>query len=87
MTNRQATLGDRVKCKVTGFIGIVTTQATHLAGCDRLWVEPPVGEDGKSLGDAKWLDIDMVEIVEPQVVGRVRYERHKPGGFDLPPSR
>jgi hypothetical protein len=86
MTNRDPSLGDEVRNKVTGFTGIVTTYAKHLAGCDRLWVEPRVGEDGKAR-DGQWSDIDMVEIVSPGVVEPVAYIRRAPGGVDLPPSR
>ena len=86
MTNRLPTLGDRVKCRVTGFTGIITTHAKHLAGCDRLWAEPPVGADGKHV-EGRWFDIDMVEIVEANVVDVVTYDRKAPGGVDLPPTR
>lgn len=86
MTNRLPALGDKVRCKVTGFTGIVTTHAQHLAGCDRFWIEPSVGEDGKKR-DGAWMDIDMVEILEPAVLEPVRYTRNAPGGVDLPQSR
>ena len=42
MTNRTPTVGDRVRCKVSGFEGIVSAHAKHLAGCDRLYVTPKV---------------------------------------------
>lgn len=87
MSNSDPKLGDRVKCKITGFTGIVCTYASHLAGCDRLWVEPPIGEDGKRR-DGSWFDIDMVDVVDRSVVQKVAYNRAKPpGGFDQPPSR
>ncbi len=86
MSNREPTLGDEVRHKVTGFTGIVTTHAKHIAGCDRLWVEPKVGDDGK-LRDGQWADIDMVEVITPGAVDVVTYARRAPGGVDLPPSR
>lgn len=86
MSNRDPGLGDEVKHKITGFIGIVTTHAKHLSGCDRLWVEPKVGEDGKAR-DGQWADIDMVEILTPGVIEPVVYTRAAPGGVDLPPTR
>ena len=86
MANREAGLGDEVQHKITGFTGIVTTHAKHLSGCDRLWVEPRVGEDGKSR-DGQWADIDMVEILRPSVIEPVTYTRAAPGGVDLPRSR
>jgi hypothetical protein len=86
MTNREPTLGDEVCHKVTGFKGIVTSHSKHLSGCDRLWVEPTVGDDGK-LREGQWADIDMVDIVTPAVIAAVQYDRRAPGGIDLPPSR
>lgn len=85
-TNRLPGLGDRVKCKVTGFTGIVGTHAKHLAGCDRLWVDPPVDRDGKYV-EGRWFDIDMVEIVDAGAVDVIVYDRKAPGGVDLPPTR
>ncbi len=86
MSNHLPSLGDRVRCKISGFTGIATTHATHLAGCDRLWVLPAVGEDGKAV-DGQWLDIDMLEIVDPAVVDVMKYTRRAPGGIELPNSR
>ena len=86
MTNRLPEKGDRVRDKVTGFTGIITTHASHLAGCDRMWVTPSVDRDGK-LVEGQWFDIDMLEIVEPNALESVKYTRSAPGGVDLPPSR
>ena len=86
LSNREPTLGDRVECKITGFTGIVATHAKHVAGCDRLWVEPSVDKDGKHV-EGRWFDIDMVDIVEAGVVEVVKYTRKAPGGVDLPPTR
>lgn len=86
MTNREPALGDQVRHRVTGFTGIVTTYAKHIAGCDRLWVEPKVGDDGKAR-DGQWADIDMVDIIKPMAVAVITYQRRAPGGVDLPPSR
>jgi hypothetical protein len=86
MTNRDPSLGDEVQHKITGFIGIVTYHAKHLTGCDRLWIEPKVGDDGKTR-EGQWADIDMVFIVRPNVIEPVVYTRAAPGGVDLPRSR
>lgn len=85
-SNRLAGLGDRVRCKITGFTGIVSSHARHLAACDRLWVDPPVGDDNKP-GEGRWMDIDMVEIVEANAVDVVKYDRVVPGGVNLPNPR
>ena len=86
MSNRLPELGDRVRDKISGLEGIATAHAQHLTGCDRFWVAPRVGQDGKPV-DGMWIDIDMLEIVVPQVVQRVKYTRAAPGGIDLPNSR
>lgn len=86
MTNRLPTIGDRVRAKVCDFEGIVTTHARHLAGCDRLFVIPRVGADGKFV-EGMWCDIDMLTIIEPNAVEPVTYDRTAPGGIDLPPTR
>lgn len=87
-TNRKPSLGDLVVCRITGFTGIVTAHAQHLAGCDRLWVEPKVGPDNKPQ-EGKWMDIDMLSVDIPNVVDRVAYAVpvYRPGGTDLPSSR
>ncbi len=86
MSNRDPALGDKVQHKVTGFEGIVTPHAKHLTGCDRLWVEPRVGDDGKAR-DGQWVDIDLLKIIEAAVIEPVKYSRAAPGGVDLPASR
>ena len=86
ISNYTAMIGDRVQHIVTGFKGIITSHAQHLAGCDRFWIEPEVGTDGKPF-EGQWADIDLVRVIDIQVVPRVEYARRRPGGFDLPPSR
>jgi len=86
MTNRLPALGDKVRDRITGFEGIASAHAKHLTGCDRVWVSPRVGGDGKPI-EGVWVDIDMLEIVEPAVIEPVVYSRKAPGGVDLPASR
>lgn len=91
MVNREARNGDEVRCKISGFVGVVVSYATHLSGCDRLFVEPAVGDDNKP-GDGRWLDVHMVEIVTPDKVQAYgdtapAIPIEAPGGRELPPSR
>jgi hypothetical protein len=86
MTNRLPALGDLVRDRVTHFEGIVTSHAQHLTGCDRLWVEPKVDAEGR-IREGRWVDIDMLEIIQPTAIERVVYNRKAPGGVDLPASR
>jgi hypothetical protein len=83
MSNRLPGLGDEVRNKVTGFTGIVTCTAQYLSGCDKLWLEPKVDATGKPM-EGQWADIDMVDIVTPNVIAPVVYDRRAPGGVDLP---
>ncbi len=77
-------LGDEVKCKVSGFQGIITQTVQCLAGCDRVSVQAPLKKDG-SFGESYCIDEASVIIikkgkVKPQSVQDVL----KKGG---PPTR
>jgi hypothetical protein len=56
-------LGAKVRDKVTGVVGIVTTVSEHLTGCARAWVERPMNEKGET-PEGLWLDVTRVEVVE-----------------------
>ena len=60
-------LGDEVKDKVTGFVGIVTGKAEYLFGCVRCAVQSSVKED-KTIPDAYWIDEESLEILTPQKI-------------------
>ena len=53
-------LGDEVKCRITGFQGIVIAHATFVAGCERMIVQCQELKDG--------------EIVEPQYFDKPNLE-------------
>lgn len=77
---KQVELGDEVKCKITGYRGIVTSIAKCITGCDRATVQPPVNKKGE-IPTSHWLDLDALEIlhkvkVPPQEVTNAK----KPGG-------
>jgi len=67
MKNDKVELGDEVKCKVTGFRGVVTSIAKCLTGCDRCTIQPPVKRDGKH-PDAIWVDVACCEIIKKSKV-------------------
>ena len=60
-------LGDKAKCKISGFTGIVTTVAKCLTGCDRVTLKAPMQKDGK-MGEEYWFDIYAVEVIKKAVV-------------------
>lgn len=64
MSNKNVVeLGDLVKCKITGFKGIVTATSQCLTGCDRIGIQAPIQKDGK-YGEYYWVDVAAVEIIK-----------------------
>lgn len=64
-------LGYKVKCIVTGFEGVVVTQAEYLHGCDRVSVQPPTKKDG-SVPDEMTLDIAQIKVVGKKPIIEVK---------------
>lgn len=54
-------LGKKVRDKITGFSGVVTTVADHLTGCERAWVEGPCDDKGKS--EQCWIDTSRLDVM------------------------
>ena len=73
-------LGSKVKSKINGFTGIMTSRAVHLNGCTRCWIEPPLDKDGK-LQSGSWFDEVELVLVEETKTELTNQDR---GGF---PSR
>lgn len=61
-------LGQKARCKVTGFEGVLSARAEHLNGCIRWSIQPRVKADG-SLPDSYWFDEVNIDVIEekPQV--------------------
>lgn len=80
-------LGDKVKCKITEFEGIVCAIAKHLTGCDRADVRPSgVDKDGK-LKEGYWFDVNALAILKKQVVKAKDVQDERPDKKGGPPSR
>jgi hypothetical protein len=81
-------LGDRVRDKINGFVGIVTGRADYLYGCRNVLV---AGEALDEKGpDAEWIDEDRVEVVAVGVVARPASAATRAGGpltNSAPPTR
>jgi len=66
-------LGNKVKCKVTGFVGIAVTKLEHMNGCIQYNVEPKVKDNEKKKDE--WIDEQQLIIigkgvlVEPKPAG------------------
>jgi hypothetical protein len=54
-------LGLKVKDRVTGFRGVVTTISFDLYGCIQAVVHPGLGKD-KKLGDCQWFDVNRLAV-------------------------
>lgn len=81
-------LGDKVRDKITGMTGIVTSRTEHLYGCNHLWVNPQELKDGKPVEGA-YFDEDRVEVLERSVIKPTPAAvRDNPGSVaGLPPPR
>jgi hypothetical protein len=60
MKEHLALLGYRVRDKVTGFEGVVTSVSFALYGCVQAIVTPAAKED--KLPDSQWFDISRLEL-------------------------
>lgn len=70
-------LGYKVKDKVTGFTGVVTTVAFDLYGCIQV-IAVPAAKEGGSLGEGRWFDIGRLEVIgEEPVTKRPTFERYE----------
>ena len=62
---RKIKLGDRVRCKIDGFEGVVTSIVEYINGCFQCGVRPGIDKDGKRI-DAEYIDIDQLEVIKPE---------------------
>jgi hypothetical protein len=77
--NNRVELGDRVRDRVTGFEGIAVCRVKWLFGCERIGIQPPVGDKGEYRGEAHF-DVDSLDVVEAGVCAV------SPLGFQPPPG-
>lgn len=61
-------LGDRVRCKITGLVGIMIGKTEYLFGCVRCQVQPEKLTKSGGHPDSVHLDLDQVEVVKFGVV-------------------
>ena len=69
-------LGDKVKDRISGYVGIVVARHIYLNGCDRISVQPAIDKDGK-LPDPESFDEMQLEVTREEVV---KEEREKDTG-------
>jgi hypothetical protein len=74
MSEKEIQLGNTVRDKVSGLIGIASSRVEHLNGCVQIAVRPKVTSDNK-MPDAWYIDIETLEYVDDGItVGQ------RPGG-------
>lgn len=73
-------LGDEVRCKVTGFRGVITSKTVYLNGCRQAGVQSPLGKDGK-WGENYSIDESQLELIKAK---KVKVNQRAVGG---PPRR
>ena len=59
----EITLGDKVKCKISGFTGIAISRRTYLHGCNRINVQPRVSKSGAMSNPVLFFEADL-EVVD-----------------------
>ena len=61
-------LGKKVKDRVTGFSGVVTSVCFDLYGCIQAAVSPGMKPDMSGLLEAMWFDVNRLEVTDPVAV-------------------
>jgi len=67
MTKTKIKLGDKVRCKITGFVGIATGKIEFINGCVQYMVQPEIPEDSKDkteLPESVGIDVQSLEVVK-----------------------
>ena len=64
-------LGDKVKCKITGFIGTVVARTEFINGCIQYSVMPKLNKNSKSLNEGLMpeevsIDSQSLEVIKPK---------------------
>ena len=75
-------LGDTVKCKYTGFKGVVVSMTEFINGCVQFGVAPKVGKDNK-YNEELGIDEESLEIItkpKKKKVKRMVINNQKHGG-------
>lgn len=83
MAKQKVELGDVVKDKITGFVGVVISRTEWLNGCVRFMVQPEKLKDGKPR-DAETFDLQQLEVVK---IAKVKPPEAHPGGPRPDPKR
>lgn len=75
--------GDRVKDRVTGFVGVVVSRADHISGCDTYGLQPEQLKDGAPQ-KCEWFDEPRLEFVQAGVVPMIDTREVRTGADSIP---
>ncbi len=56
-------LGEKVRCKITGFTGIATAKVEYLNGCIQYCIQPRMKPKDNEKPKTTYIDVDQLEIV------------------------
>lgn len=68
-------LGDKVKCKITGFIGTAVAKTEYINGCIQFQVLPKCGKDGKMQEELS-LDEQCLEVILVKKKKKIKKENN-----------
>jgi len=60
---RKFKLGDKVRDKISGLEGIITSRIEFLNGCVQYGIQPPVTPDG-TMQEVEYIDEEQLEIIK-----------------------
>ena len=66
MKNQEVEIGDKVRDKITGFVGIAVSKMEFFNRCIQFGVVPRVGKDNKE-PDEMFIDKNSLEIIKKKV--------------------
>lgn len=69
-------LGNKVRDKVSGFVGIAVARTEFLNGCVQYSVQPKAGKDNK-VPEEVGIDVESLEVIEPK---KVKIKKRDTGG-------
>jgi len=75
---RKIELGDRVKDKVSGYIGVVVAVTIWLNGCARMGIQAETVKKDEQPQDVVWIDEFQLKLVRKAIVKTVSRETGGP---------
>ena len=69
-------IGQKMRCKITGFEGIATSKIEYLNGCIQYCIKPKMDKDGK-MPEGEFIDVEQLEVIYKLPV---KTERTNTGG-------